>query len=426
LKENQPVHRIIEGILAVQPVFAVPVYFSVLSGSPPLWLSLTIAIIPLGLRFWLTSRFITRTPFDVPILIFLLGMLVGLLVASNKGVAVDALGSTLASILIYYGLVSNSNKGNRYWLTVGGVICLITLVLGIWFFSEGTRRITTFNAWFFPWFEWLPKTGGSVLQFNSLGALLAVVVPGLGAVALFPGNRRLRVVAFSLGLLFLVMLVLSASGGGWIAAACGLAFVFVSWRSWMALVVVPLAGIVTAAAALCYGQTPWLQQTFATGSLVGRVTMWSNTIQLFHGRGFVAGLGLGSWTELYNRLFRENQIHIHNAYLQLYTDTGVLGVIAFVAATVVFVHVSRGMLPPSRQDSWHGVRVGMISGVIAGAVMATYEVATTVTVVGVTSYVYLSVPFLWVWAALFAVWAQKRLARWEAGSSGDHVHPEVK
>ncbi len=156
-----------DGVLAIQPVFAVPVYFSVLFNSPLLWLSLVIAIAPLGIRFWLTRRLIPRTPFDIPILIFILGMLVGLLVASNKAVAIGALGSTLASILIYYGLVSNSNRGNRYWLWVGGVICLITLVLGIWFFSEGSQRIVSFNSWFFKLFRRAPqdrRSGASVQQ----------------------------------------------------------------------------------------------------------------------------------------------------------------------------------------------------------------------------------------------------------------------
>ena len=43
--------KLAKTILTLYPLFPVPVYFSVLTGYPPLWLSLIIAIIPVAVSF---------------------------------------------------------------------------------------------------------------------------------------------------------------------------------------------------------------------------------------------------------------------------------------------------------------------------------------------------------------------------------------
>ena len=101
--------KLAKAILALYPLFPVPVYFSVLIGYPPLWLSLIFAIIPMGVHYWQTRRIITRTPFDIPILIFVCGTLIGFIVSPDKNVAIGALSSTMASILVYYGITTNSD-----------------------------------------------------------------------------------------------------------------------------------------------------------------------------------------------------------------------------------------------------------------------------------------------------------------------------
>lgn len=118
-------------ILALYPLFPVPIYFSVLMGYPPLWLSLFIAIIPMGVHFWQTHRIVTRTPFDIPILIFLCGTVIGFIVSPDKNVATGALSSTVASILVYYGITTNSSASRKYWMWTAGIIGLITLLLSL-------------------------------------------------------------------------------------------------------------------------------------------------------------------------------------------------------------------------------------------------------------------------------------------------------
>ena len=150
--------KVAKTILTLYPLFPVPVYFSVLTGYPPLWLSLLIAIVPLGVHFWQTHRIVTRTPFDIPILIFICGTVIGFIVSPDKNVATGALSSTMASILVYYGITTNGGASRKYWLWAGGIICLITLLLSLWFLSQSNHRVLFFNQWAFNLFSGLPKT----------------------------------------------------------------------------------------------------------------------------------------------------------------------------------------------------------------------------------------------------------------------------
>lgn len=391
-------------ILAFQPLFAVPIYFSVLVHSPPLWLSLVIAVIPLGLRFWLTHHFIRRTPFDIPILLFILGTLLGFMVAADKEVALGGLATTLASAFIYYGIVSNSDANSTHWLWMAGTICVIALLLSIWFFSQGNGRQFFFNQWTFGLFEGIPKNNGPQLSWNTVGALLAVVIPPLFSITLFNNVRSLRVSALIIGLIFLVILFLTISGGGWIAVTCGLAFVLMCWRWRILKVVIPAIALIVSVIVVFYDKTPWLIQAFSWDSLMYRVReIWLKTIPLFEKYEILTGLGPGCWNAQFITQYGANNVHLHNSYFQLYADTGILGMAALIVAAVVFIRISWGIIKSSRQNPWYAMGVGLLGSIIAGAVFACYDVTITGTVLTATSYIYLSVPLLWVLAALLVV-----------------------
>ena len=325
-----------------------------------------------------------------------------MLVSPDKIVSFGTLWSTLASILIYYGIVSNSEAENKYWLWITGVICSITFLMIIWFFSQGNGRQFFFNRWAFQMFEELPRTDVT-LQLNGLGALLSVVIPLLIAMALFKEDKRLRIVALGLGLLFLGVLFLTDSGGGWIAVTGGIVFVLISWRLWTIRVVMPVVGAIAAVVFLFYDKVLWLRYSFSVASLSGRIVLWRETIHLINGWSIVTGLGLGTWLEVYQNHYDKFVTHVHNSYLQLYTDTGIMGVITLIVAVVVFVRLSINILSSSKQNIWYGIGIGLIGSIIAGAIFACYDVTTTGIVLTADSYINLSVPLLWIWAALFVV-----------------------
>ena len=395
--------KIAKTILTLYPLFPVLVYFSVLTGRPPVWVSLIIAFIPMATHYWSTHRLITRTSFDIPILIFVLGTLLGFIVAPDKSIAAGALYSTIASILVYYGITTNSGASRKYWLWTGGIICLITLLLSLWFLSQSSHRVLSFNQWAFNLFSGLPKTSGPVLQLNTIGALLAVVIPPLFAFLFFKNNTNLRIIALVLWLFFSGVLFLSDSGSGWLAFIVSMSFILIYWRKRLIWVIIPIAALLTGATVIFYDKLAWLRFTFSTGSLMGRIKLWQNTLPLLSGKASVIGLGLGAWFKVYSSHYGGSVPIVHDSYLQLYCDGGILGFIAMVLAAIIFVRLSMNLLKSSRRNLVNWVGIGLIGSIIAGVVFAIFDVTTSITYVTGTGYIYLVLPLLWIGAALFAV-----------------------
>jgi O-antigen ligase len=399
--------KVANTVIILQPIFPMLVYFSVLIGSPPLWLSLTIATIPLIINYWYNRRIFKKTLFDIPIILFVCGTFLGFFVSTDKGVAVGAIASTLASILIYYGITNNSDASKKYWFWTGGIMCFITLVLSFFFLSQSEHRVLFFNGWAFNLFAGFPKINGPIMQLNTIGALLAVMIPSL--FVFFFNNFRinLRVIVSVLCLFFVFMLLISDSGAGWLAVIIGLAFILVCWRKWLIWVFIPTAGLLTGAAIIFYDKYEWLRTTFSTGSLISRVQFWQNTLVLLKGKAIFWGLGTGSWYQVYFDHFKGYGIHVHNSYLQLYCDAGLLGFIAMVLAVIIFIRFSIKVLKLPRQNPLSWIGIGLIGTVISGAVFSIFDVTYSVTHLTDTGYIYLSIPLLWIAAALVSVMSRK-------------------
>jgi len=412
--------KLAKGILALYPLFPVPIYFSVLIGYPALWLSLVIAIIPMVVHYWKTRLIIKRTPFDIPILIFICGTLISFIVAPDKSVATGALSTTIASILVYYGITTNSGASKKYWLWTAGIICLITLLLSLWFLSQGEHRILPFNQWAFDLFSGFPKTVGPVLQWNTIGALLAVVIPPLFIFVLFKYSLNIRVIALILWLFFSGVLFLSDSGAGWLAFIISLAFILICWRKHLLLVIVPILGILSTTAVIFYSKTDWLITTFSTASLIGRTKLWQNTFMLLKGKSSVLGLGPGAWHEVYNSHYGDPVPIVHNSYLQLYCDAGLLGFIAMVLAAIIVIRLSIQFLNSSWRNSVTWIGIGLIGSIIAGAIFAIFDTTISETYVTSNGYIYLVLPLLWIGAALIAVVHKTRCDTLEKIKKSEH------
>lgn len=386
--------KLISLLEVVQPVFTAPVFLSTVTGSPPVWAAWLIAVVPWVLYIGLAGRFIRRTPFDTAIIVYLIGLLIGLMVSPDRVVSSEVLLTTLASILIYYGLVNNINRGHTYWLTMSSISGIVVLGLIIWFFSQGEARHIYFNEWVFKLAAALPKTKGPVLQHNSIGMLLAVVAPLPIAIALF-NKGLIRWITLTAGLFLLVILFLTTSGSGWGSVVCGIIFVLAAWRLWTLGLIVPVLGIGMAVIAINYYKFFWPSQVFATGSLAARVSYWLKTFDLMKESWFT-GLGPGAWSEV---VFGSGIINAHNSYIQLYADTGVTGVLAAILALASFLWISWRIIAASRQSYWRGIGIGIIGSILAGAAGSIFETLITGSF-RTPEYHYMSIPLLWILAAL--------------------------
>jgi len=399
--------KLIKTILTLQPLFPLPIYFSVLTGYPPLWLSLIIAVIPFGINYWYSHHIFKRTLFDIPILIFVLGTLIGFIVSPYKNVGSGALASTIASILVYYGITNNSGASKKYWLWTAGIMCLITLLLSVWFLSQRDHRVLSFNQWAFNLFAGLPNTSGLELNLHTLGALLVVVIPPLFVIIFLKNSIGLRIIILILCLFFTGVLFLSDSGTGWLAFIVSMTFILVCWRRWLIWVLIPTEGLLTGAMVIFYNKMEWLRTTFSKSSLMDRIELWKNTLILLKGKTTVTGLGPGAWLSIYNNHYSNTVAIVHNSYLQLYCDAGILGFIAMVLAAIIFVRLSINILKLPQRNSVNWIGTGLIGSIIAGAVFAIFDTNHSITYVTDNGYIYLALPLLWIGASLISVISSK-------------------
>jgi O-antigen ligase len=337
----------------------------------------------------------------------LCGTLFGLIVSPDKQVAIGTLASTLASILIYYGITNNSDASKKYWFWTSGIMCFITLSLSLWFLSQSEHRVLIFNRWAFELFSGFPKINGPIMQHNTIGALLAVMIPVLFVFIFYKNRFSIRLITIILCTFFAGMLFLSDSGAGWLAVIAALVFILVCWRKRLIWVFLPLTGLIAVVSILFYNKLSWLMSTFSTESAHGRLSFWQNTLTLFRGKTILLGFGPGAWFQTYGSHFKAYGAHVHNSYLQLYCDAGILGVIAMVLTGIIFVHFSIKLLKVPRQNPLSWIGIGLLGTCIAGAVFSFFDVTYSITDITKTGYIYLGIPLLWIAAALVSVMSSK-------------------
>jgi O-antigen ligase len=168
-------------------------------------------------------------------------------------------------------------------------------------------------------------------------------------------------------------------------------------------VLIPAGGLLTGAAVIFYDKTAWLRTTFSTGSLIDRIELWQNTLTLLKGKVAVTGLGLGGWFRVYSSHYGGSVPIVHNSYLQLYCDAGILGLIAMILAAIILIHLSMNLLKSSWRNSVKWVGIGLIGSIIAGAIFAIFDVTISITYVTNTGYIYLVLPLFWIGVGLFVV-----------------------
>lgn len=405
---KQVAGKLSDVILAAQPLFATGIYLTFLVGNPPLWTSWCIALIPWVIRFWRTGKLFKRTPFDIPILVFIIGIIIGYFVSPDKVVSWPGLHTYLASIFIFYGIVSNSEAKANYWLILGGILCLLILGLTIYTFFQGDNRYYFFNEWISHLPKIIPKIGAFKPSYNTAGAALGIAIPFLLALTIFQRQSRLRLGIIGTLFLFLALLFLNGSGGAWLSVIIGIIFVLTCRKLWTLAVTIPVIGFGGWAIAASLNKDSSLAQTWVTkmfplSSITERINLWQDTINFLNNH-IITGPGLGIWYELYRSNGGKYALNAHNTYLQLYFDAGLLGGIAMVGAAVVFVYICWHILRLFPKRNWNGLAIGIIGSMLAGMVNAVFEVNTSALILNSKTFVnYLAIPYLWLWAAFLVV-----------------------
>jgi len=400
-------------VLRTEPIWPVPLYLLLVFNSPYFWAGWIIALVPWPLRLWRKGYLLPRTLFNIPILIFVIGLVLGLIFSNHRLLSLEAFQSYLCVILFYYALADG--HWTRDWKLWGVFWTLFVSFTGVFILSQqaslDTSSITSFNSWFIEILPSLPNVFESVPNINSLAIILDFAIPVLFSISVLgtKTHPRLRLGASILTCLFILLLAMTNSRGGWIASGIAI-FVILSWRSKWALLILP----VTAGLMIWIWQTGYdplnIFQLTDTGN-IHRIHIWETSMQMLRNYHLL-GSGLGAFPIViapYTQALSFPVLNPHNAYLMLYADAGILGALAIVLAFIILIITAMKLWRSSKRQTGYGITVGIIASLVALGIHGIFEgTSSIIWVDGSGNYRYLASILPWFVAGAFAA-ARKKL-----------------
>lgn len=316
---------------------------------------------------WWAGRFARFNALDVSLILFMVAGVASTFGAVEPSATAVENARVLAAVLMWLVLrrVITDDPGIRRVVITCYVAMLTPLLVGLMQALLGSGGMVTAG---------LSRVVGTFLHPNTFGFFLSMFL--LMGIALFPHvSTRARVALVAVCLPSAVLILLTYSRGAWVALLAGIVVVGLVQSAKVLLGV--LGGFVVVAAAIpsVWGRVANIgegqQATGGSGnSLAWRLQYWRDVIDLNHNNP-VTGVGLKGTKEL-----TDSGKAPHNDYLRAWTETGMLGFVAYLCVLVALVMIARRALqatdlriPGRVVDRHSGLRRGVAVG-FAGVVAA--------------------------------------------------------
>ncbi len=326
------------------------------------------------------GRFFTATPLDIPLLVLLAALPVGLWASAIPDVTVPHIIKYLLAIAVIYALVNTFNSADKVtwagWAVLAGValVAAASLLGTAWgggklpflpaVLAERVPRLI--NAF------WNPKG----FHPNIVGGILAMWAPVTAAYLITGRSWSGRLLFFLLLTAEGLTLMLTQSRGGMLGFAAALLVVAVGRdRRWLWGLLILL--LVAAAGVGFYGVQPSIDLVMsgagdsAVSSAEGRLELFSRGLYMLQDFPFT-GIGPGMFPEVLPVLYPLFLVgpdtvvpHVHNIYLQMGIDHGFPGLIAFLALIILLVVMGVQAIRSSRGRPWEPLAIGLLGGLAA-------------------------------------------------------------
>lgn len=339
-------------LLAAEPAWTAAatlfVFVSYLMNMGPQypWIGLGVLLLPLPIRLLTRRPFFPGTALGLPLFLLMVGGLVGLLTSPNNGISLGAFQCMIAMSLFLYS-----------WLTWGNLALLAGWLIRLVPFAVLAVLILALFDLPGPAMQPNLQFGGTGTH-HGLATVLIVVVSVLAGIALFSQSSGLRWLtgATAAGLLVIALII--------------------TWDS--------------------------LGSLFAWASIRSRAPIWDETVSLL-ATSPITGLGLGCWALSYwgTTASIPEPTHCHNAYLELYANTGFLGILALVVTVAIGANLAWNIVRKPRSHPWYGFGIGVVTACVVTLLIGLVESAPVgVPLVGEDTYYYLVSPVPWILAGL--------------------------
>lgn len=351
-------------------------------------LALLLLVIPLlWLLHWLARGHpFLPTPLDLPLLIWLLTLPVGLWASALPETSLPFLLREVVAIALFYALVNSLNSAGKLKLATVGLIAATAFLAGVGLLGmQRAAKLPLFGNLIDLIPQqilsfWNPESTG--FNANLTGGLLALFVPVTVAYAwanswpLRPRRLPLALLLWLLAAGESLVLILSQSRGAILGFALALAAVAIGRnRRWAWLL--PL-GILAAFLALALvGAPPAVDLLLggaadsAVSSAEGRLELFSRGLYMLQDFSFT-GVGWGMFSRVLPLLYPlflvgpDTEVsHVHNMYLQAGIDHGLPGLIALLAMIGLLFVMGGQAIRQSRKQAWEPLAIGLLAGLVA-------------------------------------------------------------
>jgi len=368
------------------------------------WQPLVLALAPWAIRLALTGRPTRRTPFDLPLALFLLTAALGIWVAFDRQAAWARFWLFVGAVFVFYALANAEPAGNpaeeqarrggslRVWfLTLSGVGAAVVFVLtNDW--QASASKIGLLTRLGLALQAALPRLPGPDANPNIVGGILAMLLPFAALAAVQAGRGLLGAprprparawlvprpafcagLALGLALVSLAVvtvgLVFTASRGAWVALLGALAlaalwlladrfsrgsrtrqgYILAAWLGLALLVVLAVAIARPGAIAALLNALP------GPSAVGARTELWRNGLTLVSDYP-LSGLGLDGFMMAYSTYVMLLHVgfasHAHNLYLDLAIEQGLPALCLFLSMCALFWRrFWRDPLPSEAQQS---------------------------------------------------------------------------
>lgn len=335
-------------------------------GTVPGPIVLAIALIPWALRWLATGRPSRRTPFDLPLALFLACSLLAVFVAFDRAAAWTRFWLILGGAFLCYALANAAGApALRLWvLSLLGLGIAVTFVLTHdWTAPSKIGLLTRLGLAIQSALPRLPALDSNANIGGSLLALLlpfsaAALLDTLGRLRRSSGAARLAWVLLLLAALLILAvtslgLVLTASRGAWAALLGALALAILYTLTgclargshlrhglYLALVLLLLLASAAAVILLRPALVARLLDALPGPSAVGaRTDLWRGALILIRDYPFT-GLGHDGFMMAYSTYVMQLHVgfapHAHNLFLDLAVEQGLPSLLLFLALALIF------------------------------------------------------------------------------------------
>ncbi|MDY6833572.1 MAG: hypothetical protein SVY53_02080 [Chloroflexota bacterium] len=356
--------RSADAILAVEPVWAgiavAIVITLLLMGMSHSWIGLVMALVPYAARYSRRGYISCRTPFDLPIVVFLVAALVGVIASRDLKLSLGALETCIVGALFYYSLVNYTHPHLMLKVFLVVASCVVLLLstwaaVGVISSMDGTEPLYPVLSRATVITDYVPPVPHAAVNMDGFSLVVH-------------------------GLLLAILIVWAVLFG----------VVLFSRKPSLDLLVGPICVLLLGLGILSIGEGLW---RFLDGTTLSRrIDLWVEAFAMLE-PNLWTGIGLGN----YNLVIDEWYItHPHNSYLELYINYGAIGVAAGLLAFIVLTRLGWGILRSSWKHPWFGYGFGILLAIVVAAIMGIFESAPmAIPSLGANEYYYAMSPVPW-------------------------------